>query len=194
MRVEAADDGAIIVRDLVDGYPAAAAGLASGDRVLAVDGLETDGMSVDTFVRLVRGEPGASVELVVANDTSTRSVVVARESYTVERSVCDVRRSLARETEFGGIGIRLSRCDGGVIRSVEAGGPAELAGLAAGDRILSVDGHDAEGADMWALVNAIRGVAGTPVTLDVEGADGLERSITVVRVAFVVPEATGCGQ
>lgn len=194
MRVAADESGAIVVRDLVDGLPAEAAGLEAGDRVLAVDGMSTEDMSVDTFVQLVRGEPGASVELTVAGADATRTVAVAREAYTVERSVCDVQRDLSRQTEFGGIGIRLSRCDGGAIQSVEAGGPAELAGLSAGDRIVAVDGHDADGATLWALVDAIRGEAGTTVALDVVDADGVARTVEVERVAFVLPEANGCGR
>ena len=194
MRVAADESGAIVVRDLVDGLPAEAAGLEAGDRVLAVDGMSTEDMSVDTFVQLVRGEPGASVELTVAGADATRTVAVAREAYTVERSVCDVQRDLSRQTEFGGIGIRLSRCDGGAIQSVEAGGPAELVGLSAGDRIVAVDGHDAEGATLWALVDAIRGEAGTTVALDVVDADGVARTVEVERVAFVLPEANGCGR
>jgi len=194
MRVVADESGAIVVRELVDGLPAEDAGLSPGDVVLAVDGMSTEGMTVDTFVDLVRGEPGASVELTVADDASTRTIVLSRSSYTLERSVCDVRRSLARDTEFGGVGIRLSRCDAGTIQSVEAGGPAELAGLVAGDRIVAVDGHDADGADTWALVDAIRGESGTTVALDVVGADGVQRTLEVERVAFVLPEANHCGR
>lgn len=45
--------------------PAALAGLRSGDRVIEVDGLPTEYMSTDRFVRVVTGAPGTAVGLKV---------------------------------------------------------------------------------------------------------------------------------
>ncbi len=58
------DGVAIIVRP-IEGSPAEQAGLLAGDIILAVDGSETDGMTIDEVVTRVRGPKGTSVTLTV---------------------------------------------------------------------------------------------------------------------------------
>lgn len=48
--------------------PAEKAGLKAGDRILAVNGTSTAGISVDTAVKLIRGEPNTTVKLLIDRD------------------------------------------------------------------------------------------------------------------------------
>jgi carboxyl-terminal processing protease len=70
--------------------------------------------------------------------------------------------------EYGGLGIQIAERDGWItILSPLPGGPAERAGLLAGDRIIEVEGESTEG---WAdedAVNVIRGPRGTPVNIKI---------------------------
>lgn len=45
--------------------PAARAGLKSGDKILAIDGVDTQGMALDKAVSLIRGEKGSKVKLLI---------------------------------------------------------------------------------------------------------------------------------
>lgn len=51
-----------------DGTPAAEAGILTGDVILAVDGKETRGMSLETVVMLIRGDVGSDVQLTIGRD------------------------------------------------------------------------------------------------------------------------------
>ncbi len=54
----------VVVAPLPD-TPAERAGLQTGDRILAIDGTDTAGMSVDYAVSLIRGERGTEVKLFI---------------------------------------------------------------------------------------------------------------------------------
>ena len=71
--------------------------------------------------------------------------------------------------EFGGIGIEVeTRHDRVVVIAPIAGSPGEKAGILRGDEIRSIDGHPVErGSGMDAVVDRLRGRAGTPVSLTV---------------------------
>ncbi len=84
--------GVVSVASVQPGTPAQSAGLAPGDLVTAVDGVTTSGKSVSEVARLLRGEPGTSVQVTVAAGagaaprtlTLTR-VTVTSDDVTVER-------------------------------------------------------------------------------------------------------------
>jgi len=84
--------------------------------------------------------------------------------------------------EFGGIGIELT-LDGDQVRivNVQAGSPAEQAGLLAGDVVLSANGQSLAGLSLSEAVGHLRGAPDTPVALTIkrEGAEQpIELSIT----------------
>ena len=62
------------------------------------------------------------------------------------------------------------------------GKPAQLAGIQAGDRILSVDGKKTDGLDVSEVSNMLRGVPGTTVVLEIER-EGVEKpfKVSIVR-------------
>lgn len=68
------------------------------------------------------------------------------------------------------------------------GSPAEAAGLLSGDAIIEVDGTNVLGMDQNAIINMVKGPAGTDVVLSVErsGVDGLI-DITVTRQRIDLP-------
>ena len=70
--------------------------------------------------------------------------------------------------DFGGVGIDgVPRADSTiVVRQLVLGGPAQLAGVQAGDVISRIDGKATLGSDFKDMVeHRLRGRAGTPVTL-----------------------------
>ncbi|MFI5547944.1 S41 family peptidase [Streptomyces sp. NPDC051815] len=81
-----------------------------------------------------------------------------------------------------GVGVWAVRAGDGAIRvdTVQPGGPADRAGLRAGDRLLSVDGHAVTGLAVGDVVALLRGAAGTPVVLNLNR-DGAAVTETVLR-------------
>ena len=67
------------------GGPADRAGIRSGDRLVAIDGDTTDGMSVSDALQRLRGEAGTSVGLSVRHAKSTETVDVMVERGEVVR-------------------------------------------------------------------------------------------------------------
>ena len=87
--------------------------------------------------------------------------------------------------DFGGVGIDgVPRADGSiVVRQLVLGGPAQLAGVQAGDVITRIDGKTTQGSDFKDIVeHRLRGRAGTPVTLQVRRPGNVKPlSFTLVR-------------
>jgi carboxyl-terminal processing protease len=76
-------DQAVVVVDVIDGSPAAAAGVRAGDRVAAVAGRSVDGLKLSDVTRKLRGRTGSAVVVTIARGaevlelTLTRSMVRA---------------------------------------------------------------------------------------------------------------------
>ena len=88
-----------------------------------------------------------------------------------------------RQNQYVGIGVTVSYEDerGLLVTIVNKGGPAEKAGLQAGDIIISAEGTSLAGEARYEGVNLIQGEAGTPVSLGIMAADGTERTVEVAR-------------
>lgn len=86
---------------------------------------------------------------------------------------------------YVGVGITVGLDDprGLLIRQVYPGSPAEQAGLKAGEVITAVDGASAAGEAHQDALDAIKGEAGTEVTLTVMDAHGKTREAAVTRAA-----------
>jgi carboxyl-terminal processing protease len=106
------------------------------------------------------------------------------------------------DQEFGGVGVELTRADahrGITVVSPVLGSPAWHAGIAAGDRILAIDGISTLQMPLEEAFRRLRGRPGTPVLLAVasplaasaaeEAADGPARDITPARDVTLVREA-----
>ncbi len=68
------------------GTPAYNSGLKAGDKVFAIDGLDTTGMALDYAVSLIRGEKGTAVVLTVRGEAEEdfRDVEITRDTINVE--------------------------------------------------------------------------------------------------------------
>jgi len=90
----------ITVVSPVLGSPAWHAGIAAGDRILAIDGVSTTTMALDEAFRRLRGQPGTSVRLTVRTDSpgddapvaAARESVLLREVIKTESVAGDRRR------------------------------------------------------------------------------------------------------
>ncbi|MYD36708.1 MAG: S41 family peptidase [Dehalococcoidia bacterium] len=93
------------------------------------------------------------------------------------------------ESSYEGIGARVGRTDDiNVISNVFIGGPAEAAGLLAGDGIVSVDGEDVTGMPVDELVEIVKGESGTEVVLEIRRPwDDPDSQMSVTVMRGVVP-------
>ena len=81
--------------------------------------------------------------------------------------------------QFEGIGAHVRRREDGMIQIISPieGGPAEAAGILAGDIILAVDGESIEGLELLEAVSKIRGPKGSIVSLTVKHIGELDTTI-----------------
>lgn len=186
-------EGRIIVHGLMADFSAQEHGIVAGDQVVSVDGMDTSDMTLEQFATLVRGDVGSEVTLEVVRGDGVEAITLERRQLTVGQTDEEYRAQLRRQSEFGGIGAVLGQGEYGVrIRSVEEGLPAQMAGLLAGDEIVSVDGEPVGAEAVWDAIGRIRGETGADVRLDVMGEDRVLRSVTLTRETIVVtPGACG---
>ena len=69
------EDAGVVVKDVLAGGPAAAAGVKAGDRLLTVDGRWTDSVA-DTFLAATLVKPGREVVVVVNRDGKEKKLTV----------------------------------------------------------------------------------------------------------------------
>jgi carboxyl-terminal processing protease len=75
--------GGIEVEEVIQGSPAARAGLQHGDIITAVDGRSLAGKTVAAGTKLITGTPGTSVTLTIRKDGRRRRVRITRARITV---------------------------------------------------------------------------------------------------------------
>jgi carboxyl-terminal processing protease len=93
----------------------------------------------------------------------------------------------ATSGQFEGVGMTVEEAKRGLrVMTVYAGSPASKGGLKSGDIITEVNGRSIAGSSSEASTAKIKGPAGTPVTLTVDGSDG-EREVTLKRAQVDIP-------
>jgi carboxyl-terminal processing protease len=93
----------------------------------------------------------------------------------------------ATSGQFEGVGMTVEQAKRGLrVMTVYDGSPADRAGLKPGDIITEVNGRSIAGASSEASTAKIKGPAGTPVTLTVDGGSR-ERTITLKRAQVDIP-------
>ncbi len=73
-------DDEVVISSLLEGFPAAKAGLKPGDKILSIDGKPTKGKKVDEVKQFIDGAPGSSVELKIEKNNGKK------ESLTIDRA------------------------------------------------------------------------------------------------------------
>ncbi|MFJ3053217.1 sigma E protease regulator RseP [Pseudomonas nitroreducens] len=151
-----------IIGSVVANSPAAIAGLASGQEVVAVDGEAVDGWS-GVNLQLVRrlGETGELSVTVLEKGSSVPAVHQVRISSWLKNE--------DNPDPIGGLGIQPWRPSvAPLIAELDEKGPAKAAGLQIGDRIVTLDGQQVT--DWQEVVSRVRSMPEGKVTLGVERA------------------------
>ncbi|MDR2403436.1 MAG: site-2 protease family protein [Spirochaetaceae bacterium] len=124
--VNTLENRVVLVSDINPGerYPADDAGIVTGDRIVAIDGRNTDNYH-------------DIQEAITPNPEKTLALRVLRDGKMID---LEVRPGLDRATGAGRIGVYFWTDP--VIGTVAEGSPAAIAGLQPGDRIRRVNGED----------------------------------------------------
>ena len=98
-----------------------------------------------------------------------------------------------RANNYVGVGVTVdyTREEGLLVREVTEGGPADKAGVVAGDIITAADGYSLAGDAKEEGTDRIRGEAGTQVVLTLLGEDGSTRDVICVRATLRNSSASG---
>jgi regulator of sigma E protease len=159
-----------VVGRVVEGSPAAVAGLMTGDLVTHVDGYPISNW--EDLERAVAGSRGTALTLTVRRGAATQTV-----SLTPRRTI--VRDPIFRDPKEAwelGAGPQLTP----QIGSVNPGSPAERAGLRAGDLVIAVAGQPVYTPDE--LMQAIQKRGGQTFELELER-DGRREVVSVTAIS-----------
>jgi serine protease Do len=177
--------GPPVIGSCRQGSPAAAAGLRPGDRIVAVDGRPTPRIA-DVRHRIAPRYAGAEVVLEVERPGSQRRL---ERKATLAATLPPWRRAVVGVTVAPGAGVSVDW--------VLPGGPADLAGIARGDRIESagVGGDDPVPLDGTAALAALLQGLGPGDTLALTTRRGAEpRTVVVTTVAAPGDPPTAPGE
>lgn len=163
----------VVVRRLVSGGPAETAGIKAGDVITSINGValtERDSLR-DALDGVV---PGDTVTVVVDRDGASKTISVTTGSQADRPTAAEIPYLGARpERPMDGTGVPRSFTVG----VVDAGSPAEAAGLKVGDVITSVNGTAVS--DPRDAMNAVHDLApGDTLSLGVTR-DGTTMTLTV---------------
>lgn len=78
-------DGILTVIAPLKDTPAYKAGIKTGDRILEIDTTSTEGLSVDKAIKLIRGEKGTTVTLVILHESEkeTKEIKIIRDTIAI---------------------------------------------------------------------------------------------------------------
>lgn len=82
-------DGIIIISDPFEDGPASKAGLKTGDMILAIDGEDVQGKSLSDVSKLIKGDVGTSVSLLIKRGEDQFDVSVLREKVDITSVTSD---------------------------------------------------------------------------------------------------------
>ncbi len=170
-----------VVGQVIPDSPAAQAGLASGDEILALDGKPAAGRG-DVVIGLLEQMTGdGRVRLTLRNEAGAERVALLDVADAAER-----RRLTEPDQLLAGLGFGFwAPAVPAQVGDVEAGGPADVAGLQVGDEVLAIDGRPVAGFEAFTQLIQARPGGSMDVTVR-RGDDTL-----TLPVAVGVAEAEG---
>lgn len=98
------EDGFIKVISPIDDTPAQRAGLKAGDLIIRLDDQSVKGITLGDAVKLMRGTPGSSIELLVIREGVDKPL-----TFTIERALIKVASVKSRMLEPGFAYVRLTQ-------------------------------------------------------------------------------------
>lgn len=92
MEVGIRDDVVTVIAPLPD-TPAENAGVLAGDAIVRIDGVSTEGMSIDEAVRRIRGEKGSEVTLTIfrEGETELKEITIVRDTISIPTIETELR-------------------------------------------------------------------------------------------------------
>lgn len=185
-------DNGVLVNSVVDGSPAAKAGVKAGDVITVIDGRPVTVRFAEEVPPLMKNLAdvaiGATVKLAYERDGKSSEAAVLTEKLTKDRgeetalrawgiTIEEITDRMARE-------YRLDSRDGAFVGSIRSGGPAQVAEppLSYGDVIRKIDGRPIR--DLADLVNRYRQIMDSkplPEYLLIEFDRGGKNHITLLK-------------
>lgn len=170
-----------VVGEVLPDTPAARAGLASGDEIVALDGQAAAGRSDVVMALLDQMTTDGRIDLTVRSEAGSERSAVIEVADAAERRRLTEPENLLRGLGFGFWSPQVPA----EIGVVESGGPAAQAGLAVGDLVVALNGTPVTGFED--LRRRIEEHPDESVALSIRRG-GEERSL---RVAVASTEANG---
>jgi len=141
------DKAGALINQVFEGSPAEKAGLKAGDIVIDIDGTKIRN-SQDLVKEVLKKNVGQNIRLGIIREGKTMEIPVTTAQMPAEPR--ERKTSEPEKKEWFGLGVRdltpemakqlgLAKAEGVVIERVEAGSPAQEAGLRPGDVILEVN-------------------------------------------------------
>ncbi len=171
-----------VLANVLDDSPAYAAGLRAGDEIVAVDGEATQLWQQVTMLLLARlGETGdLEISAIPAGQNSAQEYIIALDSW---------QSNTAEPNPLGSLGFVQYEIPP-VIEGLIDGGAAQLAGMQAGDRIVSADGQELTGWLQW--VQRVRASPELPLEVVVQR-DAMPVTLTLTPAASVLDSGERIG-
>jgi len=163
------------VVSVLPGSPAEKAGVKVGDLIGRVGQSDVFGQSPAFLKAMFEEQAGAPVNVVLLRTGMAEPVRVALSGEAPDPAKPDVPGDVPPGSVAVGYGIRVGRP---IVLDVRESGPAQEAGVEAGDLIMRVETTDTTEMSLQQLVKRLRGVAGSQVTLTVQrGAEALRECV-----------------
>ena len=191
LKCEIENDGRFVVVGVQPGGPADRSGnIVVGDHLRAVGGANLQGKSKTDLRDMIMGVSGSTVLLqVVHANGSSDDVILTREIVGTpgKASVSGTSASsdiTGNNTGIGDPGLHTLRANGGLLQicELESGGGAHRSqSISVGEFITGIDGVRVVHLDDQTVHDLLCGVPGTKVNLSIQGADGRDRIVEVMR-------------
>lgn len=164
--------------------------LAAAHDFTVMSGAQAQKTFIDAIHNLARA-PGQRRSLRELAESALQAYCRQHDPYTrYTRSEEFHHIKLMSKGEGSHVGMSINEKDGSFYCFPMPGGPAEVAGVKAGDRLISVDGRAVDGRPLEYIASLIKGAPGSKVSLRVEHRFGRTESLAVVREILDMPAVT----